>query len=1027
MWPANLLVLLTASSIAPLTSAGSLSRISSRSGSLSSPSRVCVQDAVDLTWAVNEWSWRTELIWIEVLNESGAATARFDLFQARALGGEESSSSLETVLVDGVPKTLEMMHSVIQSWDYGVFKTPNVQTAEWTSSAHRELVVLTFSEPTNRPVLEGPVNINNALELNYGDIRVSTGRGVWSADGLVLTLSSLDPETWRAITSSISDGTFRATPRMKPLVGTDIVGAEEAGIESESPEGQLRGNLTMRMSSPGRFVLRLFVGERLDFTAEVINVELCPEQVIVAGNEPDRESVEVPRAFFVVEGVLSMPGEKWLKVPSSLFPAHGGVAAGGARSEKMVREEHCSWSFAFWIYLLGDAPDSFRGLFYKGDGDEMGRTPSAWLRPHSNRITLRVTTDSDPDVGIDSRASLAAGTWSHVAFSFDNNPRMSFSASIYINGTLDVSMAFNGTNVVGNDGPLHIGRDPSNLGPRLVRLKREHLSLISLVRLWEGTLSPLQIEAVFQSTKPLFVNEASTALASRFPSVHAVISLTSRMGRPLSYSSLLLTGRERIDGDAASLCGREKEAAARSQAVVQWNSGGAESAVDELELAVQGGSHQAAYMLSTIMLSGLGGTIAHSRSSPDASSTAESSKATLKTWNVSTTARAIALLHFAAASIGGHPEAQLALGLRYLEEYGVQLDLETAAFYLACAADKAHADFHLVGQQPIIEAQRLTAANEAIVEIGQKGEDDDAIQYQIHRAEHGDIRSMESLGDIFYWGARGVSRDQARALHFFTRASESGSNSARCAAAGMYLKGEGTNPNHTRAVELFELAANENHVRALNGLGYVYFNGHVLPQNLTKAYSYFEQAANMRQEADSLFNAAHCLAHGLGTDQDLPRAAELFRLGASWGHVDSAYELGYMYAQGTGVQRSPALSAKYLTQVAQVGPWGRRLRQAFDCYIQGDILSALALYAQVAELGYEVAASNAAFLLERGKVRFDGEIFQGGGDSFEDRAKAAWAETMCIRFHFQAALKGYLPSFLAIGDAFFYGRAGLPR
>ncbi|CAM9541042.1 unnamed protein product, partial [Hapterophycus canaliculatus] len=244
----------------------------------------------------------------------------------------------------------------------------------------------------------------------------------------------------------------------------------------------------------------------------------------------------------------------------------------------------------------------------------------------------------------------------------------------------------------------------------------------------------------------------------------------------------------------------------------------------------------------------------------------------------------------------------------------------------------------------------------------------------------------------------------------------------------MYLKGEGTHPNHTKAIELFELAADENHVRALNGLGFVYFNGHVLPQNFTKAYSYFEHAANLRQEADSLFNAAHCLVHGLGADQDLTRCEPQYLCSnrASWGHVDSAYELGYMHSQGTGVQRSPALAAEYLTQVAKVGPWGRRLRQAFDCYIEGDMLSALALYAQVAELGYEVAASNAAFLLDGGKIILDGEVFQGE-KLFENRPTGAWTETMSIRFHILAAMKGHLPSFLAIGDAFFYGRAGLPR
>lgn len=39
----------------------------------------------------------------------------------------------------------------------------------------------------------------------------------------------------------------------------------------------------------------------------------------------------------------------------------------------------------------------------------------------------------------------------------------------------------------------------------------------------------------------------------------------------------------------------------------------------------------------------------------------------------------------------------------------------------------------------------------------------------------------------------------------------------------------------------------------------------------------------------------------------------------------------------------------------------------------------------------------------------------------------AWGHIMSVRFHIMAADKGYLPSFLAIGDAFFYGWGALPR
>lgn len=54
---------------------------------------------------------------------------------------------------------------------------------------------------------------------------------------------------------------------------------------------------------------------------------------------------------------------------------------------------------------------------------------------------------------------------------------------------------------------------------------------------------------------------------------------------------------------------------------------------------------------------------------------------------------------------------------------------------------------------------------------------------QIHRANQGDVPSQVALGELFYWGARGVPRDQVRALDYFTAAADAGDNTARCAAA----------------------------------------------------------------------------------------------------------------------------------------------------------------------------------------------------------------------------------------------------
>lgn len=96
----------------------------------------------------------------------------------------------------------------------------------------------------------------------------------------------------------------------------------------------------------------------------------------------------------------------------------------------------------------------------------MGRTPSAWLIPGSNRITLRVTTSEEPDIGIDSVTALAPFSWNHVAFSFNSTTDSAFSATVFVNGVADISVTFRDMEVRGNDGPLYIGRDPGNIGPR---------------------------------------------------------------------------------------------------------------------------------------------------------------------------------------------------------------------------------------------------------------------------------------------------------------------------------------------------------------------------------------------------------------------------------------------------------------------------------------------------------------------------------------------------------------------------------
>lgn len=57
---------------------------------------------------------------------------------------------------------------------------------------------------------------------------------------------------------------------------------------------------------------------------------------------------------------------------------------------------------------------------------------------------------------------------------------------------------------------------------------------------------------------------------------------------------------------------------------------------------------------------------------------------------------------------------------------------------------------------------------------------------------------------------------------------------------------------------------------------------------------------------------------------------------------------------------------KFYKNVAERGKWGEKLMEAHMLYKKGKFNEAFVLYALLAELGYEVAQSNAAYMLDKG-------------------------------------------------------------
>ncbi|KAJ0401505.1 hypothetical protein ATCC90586_001537 [Pythium insidiosum] len=343
-------------------------------------------------------------------------------------------------------------------------------------------------------------------------------------------------------------------------------------------------------------------------------------------------------------------------------------------------------------------------------------------------------------------------------------------------------------------------------------------------------------------------------------------------------------------------------------------------------------------------------------------------------------------------------------------------DAELSAYHYFHAAQVASRFFHERGKQPLHEKHRLYDGIKTDITQGERGDDDDLIQFQKMRADKdGDVEAMAAMGDLYYWGARGMPRDHDQAYSYFHRAAQGGHTAAQSALAGMLLRGEGTPRDNEGALKWYRLAAAANHTRALNGLGFLHFEGAAgLPENKTMALELFERAAANEEDGDSLFNAGYCHANGLGTAVNWTRAIHYYDIAAKrFGHFDAILALGTIWYNGVDaavVSRDPSRALTYLRAASEAGAWGAYMRQGFDLFLDRRWQQAALKYHAAEQVGVALATSNLAYL-------YDQHMRHSRGVDSEQQALR-----YLLAAHSATKDKEVL---VPIGDYHFYGFAGL--
>ncbi|XP_040998075.1 ERAD-associated E3 ubiquitin-protein ligase component HRD3A-like isoform X1 [Juglans microcarpa x Juglans regia] len=371
--------------------------------------------------------------------------------------------------------------------------------------------------------------------------------------------------------------------------------------------------------------------------------------------------------------------------------------------------------------------------------------------------------------------------------------------------------------------------------------------------------------------------------------------------------------------------------------------------------------------------------------------------------------------HFAAE--GGNMQSKMALA----NSYAHQERYERAVEIYAKLADVAVKSFLVSKYPPVNEPVRIhigAEENEKVL-MSFRGEDAEKVQILKLLAQKGNAEAMYTIGMFYYLGLRGLRPDHAKAVSWFLKAVEKREPRSMEVLGEIYARGVGVERNYTKALELLTLASRKQIHSAYNGIGYLYVKGYgVDSKNYTKARECFKKAAN-KNDSSAQYNLGVMYLKGIGVEKNLWTAYEYFKQAANAAEPKAFYQLAKMLQTGVGLKKNLQEATRLYKVVAELGPWTSLSRWALQSYLKGDVGKAFLLYARMAELGYEVAQSNAAWILYKYGKR---SMCMGESKICTDAERHRLENSLW----WQAFEQGNEHAAMLIGDAYYYGR-GIER
>jgi TPR repeat protein len=222
------------------------------------------------------------------------------------------------------------------------------------------------------------------------------------------------------------------------------------------------------------------------------------------------------------------------------------------------------------------------------------------------------------------------------------------------------------------------------------------------------------------------------------------------------------------------------------------------------------------------------------------------------------------------------------------------------------------------------------------------------------KAEQGDAKSQNELGNTFYFGingqvknfteavkwfrkaadqecafaqfnlglcyekGQGTAKNEAEAFQWFRKAAEQNNATAQCKLGHLYETGQGVTKDDAEAFNWNRKAAAQNYAGAQFNLGVFYTKGQGVAKDDAEAVRWFRKAAE-QNSSHAQYNLGRCCLDGTGTVQNYAEAVRWFRKAAEQNDRDAEYSLGQCYADGQGVAKDWAEAAQWFRKAAERG------------------------------------------------------------------------------------------------------------